>query len=164
MHGLVNADTMLRLCCERVVFKLDSADQAIKLTAADRLKIDVRARRELVFTVLAQSMVGVAVALIFLVFGGVSAALSSLAGSAAYLVPNGVFALRLWVATYRPGGASPEVFLIGEILKVGAAAGLLWLIAHLGGEQVNWLAVLVSLIATLKGYILVLMFKGSWAK
>jgi ATP synthase protein I len=100
----------------------------------------------------------------FLVFGGVVAALSSLAGSAAYLVPNGVFALRLWVATYRPGGASPEVFLIGEMVKIGAAAGLLWLIAHLGGDRVNWLAVLVSLIATLKGYIVLMMFKGFWAK
>ena len=155
---------MLRLCCERVVFKLDSAVQAIKLTDADRLKIDARARRELVFTVVVQGLVALIVALMFLVFGGVSAALSSLAGSAAYLVPNGVFALRLWVATYRPGGASPEVFLIGEMVKIGAAAGLLWLIAHLGGDRVNWLAVLVSLIATLKGYIVLMMFKGSWAK
>jgi ATP synthase protein I len=146
------------------VFKLDSADQAIKLTDADRLRIDARARRELVLTVVSQSLVGVVVALVFLVFGGVSAALSSLAGSAAYLIPNGIFALRLWVATYRPGGASPEVFLIGELLKIGAAAGLLWLIAHLGGDRVNWLAVLVSLIATLKGYIVLMMFKGSWAK
>lgn len=144
--------------------KLDSAVQAIKLTDADRLKIDARARRELLLTVVAQSLVGVVVALIFFVFGGVSAALSSLAGSAAYLLPNAVFALRLWVATYRPGGASPEVFLIGEIIKVGAAVGLLWLIAHFGGEQVNWLAVLVSLVATLKGYIVLMMFKGSWAK
>ena len=155
---------MLRLCCERVVFRLDSAVQAIKLTDADRRKIDARARRELVFTVVAQSLVGLSVALIFLVFGGVSAALSSLAGSAAYLLPNAVFALRLWLATYRPGGASPEVFLIGELLKIGAAAGLLWLIAHLGGDRVNWLAVLVSLIATLKGYFVLMMFKGSWAK
>jgi ATP synthase protein I len=155
---------MLRLCCERIVLKLDAEVQAIKLTDADRLKIDARARRELVFTVVAQSLVGLVVALMFWVFGGVSAALSSLAGSAAYLLPNGVFALRLWVATYRPGGASPEVFLIGEILKVGAAVGLLWLISHLGGEYVNWLAVLVSLIATLKGYIVLMMFKGSRAK
>jgi len=155
---------MLRLCCERVVFRLDSAVQAIKLTDADRRKIDARARRELVFTVVAQSLVGLSVALMFLVFGGVSAALSSLAGSAAYLLPNAVFALRLWLATYRPGGASPEVFLIGELLKIGAAAGLLWLIAHLGGDRVNWLAVLVSLIATLKGYFVLMMFKGSWAK
>ena len=74
---------MLRLCCERVVSKLDSAVEAIKLTDADRLKIDARARRELVFTVVAQSLVAAVVALIFLVFGGVWAALSSLAGSAA---------------------------------------------------------------------------------
>ena len=155
---------MLRLCCERLVFNLDSAVEVVKLTDADRRKIDARARRDLVLAVLAQSLTSVAVALICLALGGVSAALSSLAGSAAYFLPNSVFALRLWVATYRPGGASPEVFLIGEILKVGAAVGLLWLIANLGAEQVNWLAVLAGLIAALKGYILLMMFKGSWAK
>jgi ATP synthase protein I len=147
-----------------VVLKLDSEVQAIKLTDVERCQIDARARRELVFTLVAQSLVSLMVASMFLMFSGVSAALSSLAGSAAYLVPNSVFALRLWVATHRPGGARPEVFLIGEMLKIGAAAGLLWLIAHLGGEQVNWVAVLVSLIATLKGYILLMMFKGSRAK
>jgi ATP synthase protein I len=146
------------------MLKVDSALQAIKLTDADRHKINARARRDLLLTVLAQGVVSLVVALIFLVFGGVSAALSSMAGSAAYLVPNGVFALRLWVATFRPGGASPEVFLIGEMLKIGAAAGLLWSIAYLGGDRVNWLAVLVSLIATLKGYFVLMMFKGSRAQ
>ena len=146
------------------MFKLDSAVQAIKLTDADRRKIDARARRDLVLAVLAQSLTSLVVALFCLGLGGLSAAVSSLAGSAAYFLPNSVFALRLWVATYRPGGASPELFLIGEILKVGAAVGLLWLIAHIGGEQVNWLAVLAGLIAALKGYILLMMFKGSWAK
>lgn len=155
---------MLRLCCERVVFNLDSAVEIIKLTDADRRKIDARARRDLVLAVLAQILTSLVIALICWAFGGVSAALSSLAGSAAYFVPNSVFALRLWLATYRPSGASPELFLIGEILKVGAAVGLLWLIARLGGEQVNWLAVLAGLIAALKGYILLMMFKGSWAK
>ena len=155
---------MRRLYRERVVLKLDYEVQTIKLTDTERREIDARARRELMSTVAAQSLVSLVVALVFLVFGGVYAALSSLAGSASYLVPNSIFALRLWVATYRPGGASPEVFLIGEMLKIGAAAGLLWLIAHLGGDQVNWVAVLVSLIATLKGYILLMMFKGSRAK
>jgi ATP synthase protein I len=146
------------------VIKLDSSVKAVHLSDVDRLKIDARARRELRLAVAAQSLAGLIVGLIFLVVDGSAAALSAAAGSVSYLLPNSVFALRLWTATYRPGGASPEVFLVGEILKIGSAVGLLWLIAHLGGERVVWLAVLVGLIATLKGYVLLLMFKGFWAK
>jgi hypothetical protein len=36
--------------------------------------------------------------------------------------------------------------------------GLLWLLAHVGGERVVWLAVIDGLVAALKGYMLVLMF------
>jgi hypothetical protein len=50
------------------------------------------------------------------------------------------------------------LFLIGEMLKIGVAVGLLWVVARLGGDRVQWLAVLVGLIAVLKGYVLVLMF------
>lgn len=144
--------------------KLDTAVEAVQLSDSDRFKIDVRARRDLVLAVWFQGLAGLVVAILCWLVGGAAAALSSLAGSAAYFLPNSIFALRLWVATYRPSGASPELFLIGEILKVGAAAGLLWLIARWGGDQVEWLAVLVGLIATLKGYILLMMFKGSRAK
>ena len=90
--------------------------------------------------------------------GGFDAGWSALAGSAAYFVPNFLFALRLFLATFRPSGSSPFVFLVGEFLKVGAAVGLLWLLAHVGGERVVWLAVIAGLIAALKGYMLVLMF------
>jgi ATP synthase protein I len=155
---------MRRLCCERQVVEINPSSEAVRLTEADRFKMNTRARRELVLAVWAQSLAGIVVALICWAFGGVLAGLSSLAGSAAYILPNSVFALRLWVATYRLGGASPELFLVGAILKIGAAVGLLWLIAHVGGEQVRWVSVLLGLIATLKGYILLLMFKGSWAK
>ena len=144
--------------------KLDTTAKAVQLSDSDRLKIDVRARRDLVLAVWSQGLAGLVVAIFCWLVGGAAAGLSSLAGSAAYFLPNSIFALRLWVATYRPSGASPELFLIGEILKVGAAAGLLWLIARWGGEQVEWLSVLVGLIATLKGYILLMMFKGSRAK
>ena len=146
------------------MLKLDSAVEAVRLTDADRLKIDARARRDLILAVWFQGLAGLFFAILCWLVGGVSAGLSSLAGSAAYFLPNSIFALRLWVATYRPGGASPELFLLGEVLKVCAAAGLLWLIADLGGEQVKWIAVLVGLIATLKGYFLLMMFKGSRAK
>ena len=146
------------------MYESEPTDKIIALTETERHQINNRARRDLLETVAAQLFLGLLVAIVCLVIGGLSAAASSLAGSAAYLVPNAVFALRLWVSTYRPGGANPALFFIGEFLKVGAAIGLLWLIAQLGGEQVRWLAVLAGLVAVLKAYVALLLFKGSRAK
>jgi len=146
------------------VYETESTDEIIALTETERHQINNRARRDLLETVAAQLSLGLLVAIVCLVIGGLSAAASSLAGSAAYLVPNAVFALRLWMSTYRPGGANPALFFIGEFLKVGAAIGLLWLIAQLGGDQVRWLAVLAGLVAVLKAYVVLLLFKGSRAK
>jgi hypothetical protein len=53
------------------------------------------------------------------------------------------------------------LFIVGEMLKVGTTIGLLWLVAYVGGDQVQWLAVLAGLIAVLKGYVLMLAFGGS---
>ncbi len=146
------------------MYETESTDEIIALTETERHQINNRARRDLLETVAAQLSLGLLVAIVCLVIGGLSAAASSLAGSAAYLVPNAVFALRLWMSTYRPGGANPALFFIGEFLKVGAAIGLLWLIAQLGGDQVRWLAVLAGLVAVLKAYVVLLLFKGSRAK
>ncbi len=146
------------------MYETESTDKIGALTEADRQQINNRARRDLLETIAAQLSLGLLVAIVCLVIGGLSAAASSLAGSAAYLVPNAVFALRLWMSTYRPGGANPALFFIGEFLKVGAAIGLLWLIAQLGGDQVRWLAVLAGLVAVLKAYVVLLLFKGSRAK
>ncbi len=130
----------------------------LTLTDADLALINVRARLELAQVVFAQVATAVFVALLAWLIGGFDAGWSALAGSAAYFVPNFLFALRLFLATFQPGGSSPFIFLVGEFLKVGAAVGLLWLLAHVGGERVVWLAVIAGLIAALKGYMLVLMF------
>lgn len=132
---------------------------AVHLTDDERRRVDSRARRELVEAVLAQSAFGVGVALISGLLGGLPAFFSALAGSAAYLLPNMLFAARLFVSTFRPSGASPIAFLVGELLKVLATVMLLWLVAREGGDRVNWLACLFGLIATLKGYLLVLFLR-----
>jgi len=136
----------------------DPQDSPVVLTEADLAMINARARVELMQIVFAQALSAVVVALLAWVLGGFNAGWSALAGSAAYFVPNVLFALRLFLATFRPSGSNAIVFLVGEFLKVGAAIGLLWLLAHVGGERVVWLAVIVGLIAALKGYMLVLMF------
>jgi len=136
------------------------ADDAapLELTEADLAQINARSRMELMQVVFAQALAAVVVALLAWLIGGFDAGWSALAGSAAYVVPNVLFAFRLVLATYRPGGSNALLFLVGEFLKVGAAVGLLWLLAHVGGERVVWLAVIAGLIAALKGYMLVLMF------
>lgn len=142
----------------------DTLDQPVVLTDADRVRINARARKDLVQIVFAQAVAGAVVALLAWLIAGQSAALSALAGSAAYFVPNLLFALRLLVATLSSKGSNPAVFLLGEMLKVGAVVGLLWLIADLGGDRVQWLAVLAGLVAVLKGYLLMLAFRGSRAR
>lgn len=132
--------------------------EKLELTAADLAQINKRSRLELVQIVKAQACLGVVVAILAWLIAGVDAGLSALAGAGTYFVPNGIFALRLYLATFRPGGSGPVLFLAGEMLKIGAAVGLLWLVAHVGGDRVQWLAVLVGLIAVLKGYVLLLMF------
>ena len=134
------------------------ASEKLELTAADLAQINQRSRLELVLIVKAQALLGSVVAVLTWTVAGVDAGLSALAGAGTYFVPNTIFALRLYLATFRPGGSSPMLFLIGEMLKIGAAVGLLWVVAHVGGDRVQWLAVLVGLIAVLKGYVLVLVF------
>lgn len=136
----------------------DLVAEKLVLTDEDLAQINGRARIELAQVVFAQGLMATVVALLAWLIGGFDAGWSALAGSAAYFVPNVLFALRLFLATYRPGGSSALLFLVGEFLKVGAAIGLLWLLAHVGGERVVWLAVIAGLIAVLKGYMLVLMF------
>ena len=134
------------------------ASEKLELTVADLAQINQRSRLELVLIVKAQALLGSVVAALTWMVAGVDAGLSALAGAGTYFVPNTIFALRLYLATFRPGGSGPMLFLVGEMLKIGAAVGLLWVVAHVGGDRVQWLEVLVGLIAVLKGYVLVLVF------
>ncbi len=154
------------LQAERDAWRLNQqADvKVVHLTDEERSRLDARARRELVEAVLAQAAFGLVVALISGWVGGVAALLSALAGSLCYLLPNTLFAARLFVATFRPSGSSPIVFLVGELLKLLATVLLLWVVAREGGDRVNWLACLVGLIATLKGYLLVLFVRLAKAR
>jgi ATP synthase protein I len=132
--------------------------EKLELTAADLAQINQRSRLELVLIVKAQALLGSVVAVLTWMVAGVDAGLSALAGAGTYFVPNMIFALRLYLATFRPGGSGPMLFLVGEMLKIVAAVALLWVVADVGGDRVQWLAVLVGLIAVLKGYVLVLVF------
>lgn len=130
----------------------------VQLTDYEKQAIAHKARVLLWWLVVSQLLAGLLVSALFGVFSGQAAALSALAGAGAYWVPNAIAALRLALSTFKPQGANPVAVLGGFLVKMMVAALLLWAVAHFGGSQVNWLAVLLGLIATLKGYAVALIF------
>jgi ATP synthase protein I len=86
--------------------------------------------------------------------GGVSAAL----GGLACVLPNALFALRLYLAAKRPGGASVTVFVVGEFLKIATIVGLLVLVERFY-EGVHWGGLFIGLILALKANLFAFMVK-----
>jgi ATP synthase protein I len=132
----------------------------IRLTPAEKAQLDTRARSDLIKVVVAQAAVASGVAVVAGLIAGVSAFWSALAGSGAYFVPNLFFALRLFAATFSSKTSSPLSFVFGQMLKVLMVLALLGVIAKFGGDRIQWLAVIVGLIAVLKAYLVVLALTG----
>ncbi len=107
--------------------------------------------------VLLQVLVTLVVAGLAAIWGGVDAALSAGLGGLACVVPNAFFAVRLQIETRRPGGATIQGFFVGECVKVAATVALLVLIAH-NYRALNWLALIIGVIAALKSYFLMFVF------
>jgi ATP synthase protein I len=135
-------------------------DAKVTLSDEERQRVAARSRAGLLSIYLWQVGISIAVSALFFVFLGVVAGLSALAGAGCYLAPNALFVTRLLLSSFKPGGTGSGVFLIGNLLKLLAAAGLLWFLAESAGDQVNWVAALVGLIAALKGYWVGLLFSG----
>lgn len=108
--------------------------------------------------VLLQGIAALLVTLIAWVLGGAAAAWSALLGGAACMVPNGLFALRLAAAARRPRGTSVATFFVGEFLKVASTVALLALIVWTYRDLV-WLAMIAAVIATLKSYLIALIWR-----
>lgn len=107
--------------------------------------------------VLIQLITTIVVALVAGGLGGIPALWSALLGGLCCALPNGLFALRLHMSTRKPGGANPMTFLIGEFMKIATTISLLSAVVWLC-RDVNWLAFVLSFIAVLKSYI-ILLFK-----
>ena len=137
-----------------------SGTDHIVLSEDDKKRLAFRARRDLFRVLLAQVVAALLVALVFGLISGGASAISALLGAACYLAPNTVFVLRLVLATFKPQGAGAATFLVGNALKVLVAIGLLWLLADVEAGRLDWIAAVVGLIATLKGYWLGLLFTG----
>jgi ATP synthase protein I len=108
--------------------------------------------------VILQAVMTSIVAALAAVIGGRNAALSALIGGLACLVPSALFALRLAAGSRRPGGASVHVFFVGEFAKLAATVLILFAAARLY-RGLDWLALIVGLIAVLHSYVLMFALK-----
>jgi ATP synthase protein I len=105
--------------------------------------------------VLLQFATTVVVGLIAGMLGGVHALVSALLGGLCCVVPNGLFALRLFANAQKAGAANPMAFFIGEFIKIALTVALLGAVAWLY-RDLNWLALIAAFIAALKSYIILL--------
>ena len=137
-----------------------SATDHVVLNEDDKKRLAFRARRDLFRVLVAQVVASLLVAVVFWLVSGLGSAVSALLGAGCYLAPNAVFVLRLVLATFKPQGAGAATFLIGNALKVLVAIGLLWLLADVEAGRLDWVAVVIGLIAALKGYWLGLLLSG----
>lgn len=87
--------------------------------------------------------------------GGIPALLSALLGGLCCVVPNGLFALRLFANAQKVGGANPMSFFIGEFIKIALTVALLGAVAWLY-HDLNWLALIAGFVVALKSYIILL--------
>ncbi len=105
--------------------------------------------------VLTQFAATLVVSLVAGALGGFPAALSAVIGGLCCVVPNALFALRLFAASNRPRGADPMDFFIGEFVKIAFTVALLGVAVWLY-RDLNWLALLAAFIVAAKSYIILL--------
>ncbi len=105
--------------------------------------------------VVLQFVVTLIVAAIAGMLGSWPALWSALLGGLCCVVPNALFALRLFANAQKAGGANPMSFFIGEFIKIALTVALLGATAWLY-RDLNWLALIAAFIAALKSYIILL--------
>lgn len=99
-----------------------------------------------------QLMVTVAAGVIAALLGGWAAMFSAVFGGLCCVLPNAVFALRLFANTKKPGGADPISFFIWELIKIALTVALIYATALLY-RDLNWFAMIGGFIVALKSYI-----------
>lgn len=94
-------------------------------------------------------------ALIAGILGGKAALISALLGGLCCVVPNGLFALRLFAGAQKSESVNPMSFFIGEFIKIALTIAFLGAVVWLY-HDLNWLALIAAFIVALKSYIILL--------
>lgn len=102
-----------------------------------------------------QLMATVVAGVIAAALGGWPAMLSALLGGMCCVVPNGVFAVRMFAGTMKPGGATAATWFIWEFVKIALTIALMGAVAW-WYPGVNWFAFVAGFIVALKSYIIFL--------
>ncbi len=89
-----------------------------------------------------------------LIAGG-DAFFSALLGGLCCVVPNGLFALSLFVGARKPESLNPMTFFFGEFTKIALTIALLAAVVW-WYRDLNWLALLAAFIVALKSYLILL--------
>jgi ATP synthase protein I len=102
-----------------------------------------------------QLMATVVAGAIAALLGGWPAMVSAVLGGSCCVLPNALFALRLFSAAKKPGGANPLTFFAGEFIKILLTIVALWAVVTLY-QDLNWLALIAGFVVALKSYIILL--------
>ena len=94
--------------------------------------------------ILLQVVATVLVAAVFAVVAGARGAVSALLGGAACVVPNFMFALRLYALSKKPGASYAANFFLGEFVKVVATVAILALVVR-EYTDLHWPSMLIGL-------------------
>ena len=105
--------------------------------------------------VLLQFLTTIITGLIAGLIGGWHALLSALLGGLCCVVPNGLFAMRLFMNARKPGAVNPMSFFIGEFIKIALTIALLGTVVWLY-RDLNGLALIAAFIVALKSYIILI--------
>jgi ATP synthase protein I len=105
--------------------------------------------------VLLQLAATVITSLIAGLIAGMPAFYSALLGGLCCVVPNGLFALRLFSAAQKSKSVSPVTFFIGEFVKIALTIALLWAVVRLY-HDLNVFALIAAFAVALKSYIILL--------
>lgn len=109
--------------------------------------------------ILLQIIATVLVASGFAATVGERGAVSALLGGAATVLPNFLFALRLYALSKRPGAAYAANFFLGEFVKVAATIALLVFIVKTYTD-LHWPAMLIGLGLALQAGFLAFLKKS----
>ncbi len=104
--------------------------------------------------ILVQIAASAVAALIAAWVAGVPAMLSLLLGALVCVLPNGLFALRVF-ANVRRGTADPVTFFIGELIKIALTVVMLAAVAWLY-HGISWPALVVGMVVAMKSYLILL--------
>jgi ATP synthase protein I len=105
--------------------------------------------------VLLQLATTVITSLIAGLIAGLPGFFSALLGGLCCVVPNGLFALRLFSAAQRTESVNPMTFFIGEFIKIALTIAMLAVVVWLY-RDLNVLALVAAFIVALKSYIILL--------